>query len=123
MEKFIKVMGQTFFESELRMMNEKQLKKLIEQCQLGIEEIDRKVADYKLNGDMSDMDHFNKVIGNFNAASVYLQSDIVMINKIIKEKAGTTSVATTDDFYKKFYEVAKANLWKRTFAKLEALSK
>lgn len=122
MEKFIKVMGQTFTQSELEMMNEKQLQKLIEQCQLGIEEIDRKVADYKINGDMSDMDHFNEVVGRFNAAAVYLQSDIVLINKIIKSKIHLGDVVG-NDFYKKFYEVAKKNLWKRTFAKLEAQCK
>ena len=47
MENFVKIDGITYFESQLRLMNEGQLNHLIERCQKGIDEIAMKKTDYE----------------------------------------------------------------------------
>ncbi len=119
-EKYVKIDGRVYYESELKMMSDKQLNQLIDMCQLGIDEISQKKSNYldnDCNGD--DPEHSQAVLDKFDAVACYLQTDIVLINKIIK----TRILEDDSDFYKVFYENAKISLWKRTFNKLEEITK
>ena len=111
-EKFIKVGGNVYYESQLRLMSNKQLNDLIEECQDSIEDIAAKKDDYKKNNsEPINSDHFWEVINKFESASVYLQSDIILISKILKEREPENNPA---DWYEAFYKIASKNMsiWK-----------
>lgn len=105
MERYVKVNGKVHTESELYEMNEKQLKDLIKECQEGIEEIERKSEDYKVhNYDESNIEHYNQVLAKFKSASIFLQSDIVLINNILKLNKPNPLIMELN-WYKEYYKV------------------
>lgn len=111
-ERFIKVDGKVYYESELNLMSSKQLKELIELCQRGIEDIEEKKADYKSNNtEPKNSDHFWEVIEKFESASIYLQSDIILISKILKKREPENDES---EWYKEFYHTVSNNIaiWK-----------
>ena len=120
-EKFVKVDGEIYGESELQKMNSIQLNSLIIKCQQGIEEIEKKKSDYeKVNDGLEVDEHYRTVISKFNSASVYLQSDIVLITKVLRERDGFG--ITKENWLEEFFTVAKNNLpvWK--FLKLKKIT-
>lgn len=123
-ERFIKVDGNVYYESELNMMSNGQLNSLIKECEKNIEEIDRKSNDYKLNNyDLSNLDHYQEVMAKFESASIYLQADIVLIDKILKQRKNAAHVEddTSELDYnwcKEFVKLAKNNLLKGKWQKL-----
>lgn len=111
MENFVKIDGITYYESQLRLMNEKQLNDLIKKCQKGIDEVEMKKQDYQnCNYDTANLDHYYEVINKFQAASVYLQSDIVLISRILKNKSNTVSICDKNDWYQEFFHTAARGL-------------
>lgn len=119
MENYVIIEGVKYTESTLRLMNEVQLNELIKKCQAGIDEIALKEEDYKnTNYDNSNMEHYYEVIRKFEAASVYLQSDIVLISKIIKTKANTESVCDRNNWFECFFSITSSVITKRKLKKI-----
>ena len=117
-ERFVKVNGKTYMESELRDMNEKQLRDLIKECQMGIEEIERKSADYRANNyDINNIEHYNEVLAKFKSASIFLQSDIVLINNIIKDNEPSPLYKELN-WYRAYFETAKTVIFKSKHNKI-----
>lgn len=111
-EKFIKINDEVYYESQLRLMSNNQLKELIDMCQKSIEDIADKKEDYKLkNEEPLNSEHFWKVIKSFESASIYLQADIILLSKILKSREPEND---ENEWYKKFYSIACNNLpmWK-----------
>lgn len=112
-ERFVKVDGEIYYESQLVMMSNNQLKELIEKCQQGIEDIADKKEDYKLhNTEAQNSEHFWEVINKFESASVYLQTDIILISKILKTREPEND---PNEWYEEFYNIVSKNLpiWKK----------
>ena len=108
MDRIVKVDGTVYTETELRGMTEAQLKALITKCQCGIEEIERKSVDYRINNyDEGNIEHYNQVLEKFKAASIYLQADIVLINNIIKE-IQPTLIEKELTWYKEYYNTVNS---------------
>ena len=117
-EKYIKLNGKIYYESELRLMSDQQLNDLVIECQYGIDEITAKKLDYEnVNSANKDDDHFIDVINKFETASVYLQSDIILINKIIKQRKLMNREINELDWYKKYYDITSRVMTKRKWIK------
>ena len=117
-ERFIKVNGRTYTESELCVMNEKELTDLIKECQNGIEEIERKSADYRANNyDVNNIEHYNEVLAKFKSASIFLQSDIVLINNILKSNE-PSPICKELNWYKAYFEITQNCITKRKHKKI-----
>lgn len=115
-ERFIKLNNVVYYESELRIMPDEQLKDLIQQCKQGIEEIQRKSDDYKMtNVYAEDQNHVKQTLEKFQSASVYLQSDILLINNILKERMLKSNYNDMSVWYKTFYNIAKTAIFRRRF--------
>lgn len=118
-ERFVKLNGIIYYESQLELMSDNQLKALIKECQKGIEEIEAKSSDYReTNKDTDDIIHYQDVLNKFESASIYLQSDIVMIDKILKNRTTDSKIEKFSEkellWYKTYYEESKNSLfWKR----------
>lgn len=125
-ERFVKLNGHVYYESQLQLMSDNQLRKLIKDCQDGIREIELKSDDYRINNkDTDDIIHYQDVLNKFESASIYLQSDIVMIDKILKDRAVKDNYTVTSfseeefKWYKTFYENAKNTLLNMSFKNVE----
>lgn len=119
MENFVIIEGEKYYESALRLMNEGQLNNLIKKCQAGIDEIAVKKADYEdKNYNSTDLDHYYEVIKKFNSASVYLQSDIVLISRILKAKSNNESICDRNDWFEEFFHITASKLSRRKMQKL-----
>ncbi|MCQ2086534.1 MAG: hypothetical protein MJZ37_00460 [Bacilli bacterium] len=117
-DKYVKIDDRIYYESQMELMSEKQLYALIDECKNGIKEIEIRKNDYKVkNYDVNNLEHYNKVLQKFDSASVYLQSDIVLINKIIKAKR-TAQLGNNEDWYKTFIRNTKSCITKRKFDKI-----
>lgn len=118
-ERFIKIEGSTYFESELRLMSDDQLRELISDCQTGITDISRKMEDYRAtNINTDDPEHYEDVLKRFESASVYLQSDIVLLSNILKERKFKSNAVDYSEWYKVFFEVTKNSVLKGKLKKL-----
>lgn len=118
-ERFIKIEGSTYFESELRLMSDDQLRELISDCQTGITDISRKMEDYRTtNINTDDPEHYEDVLKRFESASVYLQSDIVLLSNILKERKFKSNAVDYSEWYKVFFEVTKNSVLKGKLKKL-----
>lgn len=121
-ERFVKLNGHVYYESQLQLMSDNQLRRLVKECLDGIKEIELKSNDYReTNKDTDDIIHYQDVLNKFESATIYLQSDIVMIDKILKERAAKDNYTVTyfseEEFVwlKKFYENAKDTLLSMSF--------
>lgn len=86
-ERFVKVGNDVYYESALVKMSDEQLREIISRCQDGINQINIKKDDYELiNKCNTDDPHYIEVMRTFNQASCYLQSDIVLIDRILKSR-------------------------------------
>lgn len=118
-EKYVIINGATYYESQLNLMSDKQLKDLILKCQYGIEEIAAKKKDYQnVNFNNFDDEHFQEVLAKFDSASVYLQSDIVLLNNILKMREEDDTESNETIWYRKFYDVSTRMMSKRKWLKI-----
>lgn len=106
MERYVKVDEILYYESELKLMNIKQLEDLIKRCQVGIDEIERKRQDYINNNyENPDIEHYEDVLKRFESASVFLQADIILITNIIKAKKHMMNAGNEIDWLRAFYNI------------------
>lgn len=123
MEKFIKIDNNFYYESELILMSTKQLNDLIKICQERIDEIEYKKNDYKItNYESKDMEHYTEVINKFETASIYFQSDIVLLSNIIKSKKNAMSICEKNDWYEEFFKVSQSVVSKRKLKKINNIT-
>ena len=122
-ERFVKLNDTVYYESTLRMLNEEQLKELIERCQAGIEETKKKLESFRNeNYDENDIEHYEAVVKKFNSAIVYLESDIVLLEQIKRDKEffAVPENDNNNEWYREFFNQASASLFGHTFKKLVA---
>lgn len=105
-ERFVKIGNNVYYESELNLMSDDQLKNIISRCQNGIDEISIKKADYELeNKEFIDSEHCVSVLKKFSQASCYLQSDIVLIERILRNrKESYVDLDKELEWYKQFFK-------------------
>jgi CRISPR/Cas system CMR subunit Cmr4 (Cas7 group RAMP superfamily) len=118
MEKYIKIKENVYYESELSLMPDFQLRSLIEDCKSCIKEIEFKKKDYKQTSATENSERHNEHVFNlFDKTICYLQSDIVLLTKILKSKKTVNEESLWSNV---FYQVAKQKLPNFLFKKLVA---